>query len=711
MLKLKFYTFLFLYVWFVQGLLAQESFCKESTLPVNAKGDVNGDRIVDVRDIVYLVNATMGHPIDGYDEKVADINGDGVVDEADIAEISNIIMGRASEESLEWSSKSSIIIPTQPACALVNISGITSMPIKKGTDAHAWMEVWDMNGIYFKKRVIIDLQGNSSVHLEKKNFAVDFCEDEWIGDKTTDIKIGDWVTQDGFHFKSYYTSITKGECPVSYKLYDRFMGTKALTQRAPFMDYYTEEEIINAINGDDKKKKEAFSARCFPDGFPCIVYLNDQFYGVFSWQLKKHRDNYNLDRNKDNNIHLDGDLGAAEIWQGNIDWEHFEVRNPKPKKSKWTLMCQDGTIYDGDNPKELMGTDSEFYDENDVNCKNSAKTKEHIKELSKYMDEIKEFENKYKNAEEDEKSPALSTLKKEIEKRFSMEWMIDYLILNVFIENDDCVRKNWQWTTWGEIDGKMRWYANPYDLDHAFGVWASTAFSFSSPSKPTYGKVSITPARYVWEYYYDDMKSRYAELRRAGVISYETVWGLMKDWVDRVGADNYAKEVEKWPELPCNRDSYISSNWKYTGICYRSYVDGPSTNGWYKTKSFSLGAYTKYNYRCYQSLQDNNKGHIPDEENSTWWKDVTIKPGTYKAGEEVLDGRCNFYKFRALTDIIVSEDNSNNDRQDHIVGAPFGKFYSCYPYEGGTYDTVDRINEWIQEKIVLMDEQMNYIVK
>ena len=97
MLKLKFYTFLFLYVWFVQGLLAQESFCKESTLPVNAKGDVNGDRIVDVRDIVYLVNATMGHPIDGYDEKVADINGDGVVDEADIAEISNIIMGRASE--------------------------------------------------------------------------------------------------------------------------------------------------------------------------------------------------------------------------------------------------------------------------------------------------------------------------------------------------------------------------------------------------------------------------------------------------------------------------------------------------------------------------------------------------------------------------------------------------------------------------------------
>ena len=711
MSRLKLCIILFMCIWTVQGLFAQESISNENTLPVKAKGDVNGDRMVDAKDIVYVINATMGHPLNGYDEEAADLNGDGIVNEVDVVEISNIIMGKASDESLEWSSKSSIYIPTQPACALVNISGITSMPIKKGTDAHAWMEVWDMNGIYFKKRVIIDLQGNTSVSHVKKNFAVDFCEDEWIGDETTDIKIGDWVTQDGFHFKSYYTSITKGECPVGYKLYHKFLETKEQTHRAPFMDYYTEEEIIDAVNGDDDKKKEAFSARCFPDGFPCIVYLNDQFYGIFSWQLKKHRDNYNMDRNKVYNIHLDGDLGEAEIWQGKIKWGSFEVRNPKPKKSKWTLMCQDGTKYDGDDPKELMGTDSQFYDENDASCKNSAQTKEHVIALSKYMSEINEFETNYKNAASEEKSPALSTLKKEIEKRFSMEWMVDYLILNIFIQNGDCVRKNWQWTTWGEIDGKERWYPNPYDLDHAFGILATTAFRLYDPAKVTYGKGTNTPARYVWDYYFDDMKSRYAELRKAGVISYETVWGLMKDWVDRVGADNYVKEEEKWPETPCNRESNISSNWEDTRISYTSYFDGPSTNGWNKTKSFSSGEYTKYNYRCYQSLQDNNKGHIPDEENSTWWKDVTIKPGTYKAGEEVFDGRCNFYKFRALTDVVVSEDNSNNDRQDHIVGAPFEKFYSQYPYEGGVHDSVDRIDKWIQDKIVLMDKQMNYVGK
>ena len=107
------------------------------------------------------------------------------------------------------------------------------MPVKKNTNGHAWMEVWDGQGHYFKKRVIIDLNGDSSSKHEKKNFAVDFCEDEWIGEETTDIKIGEWVKQDGFHFKANHTSITKGECPVSYKLYDKFMETKPYYRRAP----------------------------------------------------------------------------------------------------------------------------------------------------------------------------------------------------------------------------------------------------------------------------------------------------------------------------------------------------------------------------------------------------------------------------------------------------------------------------------------------
>ena len=615
---------------------------------------------------------------------------------------SNAVMG--------LSDKSYINIPIQPACAMVNITGINSMPIKKETNAHAWMEVWDMRGVYFKKRVIIDLNGDSSTAKEKKNFSADFCEDEWVGDETTDIKIGNWVTQDGFHFMANYTSITKGECPVCYKLYDKFQETKPLHLRAPFMEYFEPDYITNIFSGDNEKLKEEFSARCHPDGFPCIVYLNGQFYGIYSWQLKKHRDNYHLGRNEIDNIHLDGVLGANEFWNQKISWASFEVRNPKPQKTKWTLMCQDGTIYDGNHPKELMGTDSKYYKESDVSCVKSAQTKAHIVGLSNSMREIEKYETLYKNSSAADKTVTLATLKSEIEKRFSMEWMIDYLVLQLFIQNGDCIRKNWQWTTWGEIDGNIKWYVNPYDLDHAFGVLATTAFTLNKPAKSTYGKGSQTPARYGWDYYFEDMKKRYKELRDAGVLSYETVWGIMKDWVDRVGNENYQQEAEKWPETPCNRDSHISGNWQYTGTSYISYFDG-NTNGWNKNTTYASGAYVKYNYRCYQSQKSSNKGHTPDEKDSEWWKDVSIKPGIYKTGDKVFDGRCNFYQFRALTDVTVSEDTESNDRQDHLTGAPFEKFYSQYLYEGGTHDSVERISNWIQEKIQLMDEQMGYKIQ
>ena len=605
-----------------------------------------------------------------------------------------------TDRSVGWSDSSKIIIPKQPRCAYINITGISAMPVKKNTNAHAWMEVWDGQGHYFKKRVIVDLNGDSSSKHEKKNFAVDFCEDEWIGDETTSIKIGEWVKQDGFHFKANHTSITKGECPVSYKLYDKFMETKPYYRRAPYMEYYTIEEIDSLIQKNDKD----ILARCWPDGFPCIVYLNGEYYGIYSWQLKKHRDNYNLGRNKTDNIHLEGYLGGNEIWKGNISWSRFEVRNPKPKKDKWTLLCQDGSVYDGDSPKELMGTDSPAYDETDESCRKSAEVKAHIVALSHYMSEIAVFETAYKNEE-----ISLEELKAEIEKRFSIEWIIDYVIFINVTGNSDSTQKNWQWVTWGDIDGQMKWYPNPYDFNSSFGVTATTGFANKEPRKEFIGLTGQTPARYVFLYFFDVLKARYAELRRANVISHNTIYGLFQDWTDRAGAENYQREAERWPNMPCNRDSWISDNWELTGSVFRTFQGKKSS--WSTSSTYSAGSYCKYKFRCYVSLKSGNKGNKPDAENSEWWQDVSVKAGTYKAGDLVFDGRSNFYEFRALKDIEVTQDNSNADRPDHLVGTPFGKFYPVYPYEGGTHDSLERINDWIQKEIAILDEMMGYKIE
>ena len=73
----------------------------------------------------------------------------------------------------DCSNQSKIFIPYQPSSVVVNITGIESMPTQKNVNLHAWIEVWDKEGIYFKKRIIIDGQGNTSIYHEKKNFAVE----------------------------------------------------------------------------------------------------------------------------------------------------------------------------------------------------------------------------------------------------------------------------------------------------------------------------------------------------------------------------------------------------------------------------------------------------------------------------------------------------------------------------------------------------------
>ena len=588
--------------------------------------------------------------------------------------------------------RDTIVIPEQPALAVLNISGIDALPVEKNVEKHAWVEVISdvADGIAFKKKTIVKLQGSTSTQFLKKGFSLEFCEDDWQGEETTNVKIGSWVMQDSYHFKAYYTSYTKGECPVAYKLYDKFMATKAEGHRAPFNDY----GIV-----DDE-------ARCYPDGFPCLVYLNRQFYGIYSWQLKKHRDNYHQKRNEADNIHLDGVIGAEQMWNGTVSWTSFEVRNPKPKSSKWTLLTQDGKAYDGDKPTELMGQDSPHYSSNNVSCVNTAQVKEHILSLSRYMSEISVYEDAYKQAAQDERDGALRALKAEIEKRFSVEYLLDYVILITFIQNGDGTAKNWQWLTWGDIDGTMKWYVCPYDLDNAFGVESTTAFKFSVPSAMIIGGVANTPARYIWNYYLDEIKSRYRELRMTGALSFETVWGLMEDWVGRIGEENYEREMLRWPETPANRDACISSAWTLTGREYLTYTDVPSN--WGTGPTYSSGALCKYKHRCYRSLQDANKGHLPDEPDSKWWEDVTVTARMYKAGETAYDGYVNFYEFRALDDIVVTMGDKPDGRPDALLGAPFEKIYSGCPHEGGVHDSPERIRQWIQEKIVAMDRLLDY---
>ena len=459
----------------------------------------------------------------------------------------------------DFSEMSSIKID-MPTCAKVNIytiSGIETVPNSKTSNKKCFMQFFDGCGIYFNKKVIVNAQGNSSLGDPKKNLAIDICNDDWIGEDTCSVRFGDWVPQDSFHLKAYYYDTFVGIPTIGYKLYDEIVKTRgiqddrtwkrALIPNAGLLPSVLENEAIS--------RRIDTGARCFPDGFPCILYFEGEFYGIFSWQLKKHRDNFAMDKKEANHIHLDGAISQSSFFlaNGNIDWDIWnykkddannlrdgiEIRNPK------SLICIDGSKYDFDsNAKELIGDDSELYDSKNKDMVRSAKVKKALVRASKYIPEILQFITDGKSIEE---------IKSKIEECFDVKSIIDYSIFTDITLNVDGLLKNWQWTTY---DG-IKWSVNPYDLDQTFGL------KMSEEAEPWIGHRSTStndPYGLVCKYYNKEITERYAELRDKGVLNTNHIVNMLNNWSLGVGLENYKLEQEKWTAK--RKDNiYRFANW------------------------------------------------------------------------------------------------------------------------------------------------------
>ena len=160
----------------------------------------------------------------------------------------------------------------EPRYAIINISGIDSMPTAKGVNEKAYFEMWDMQGNYFKKKVVMNAQGHTTIYLPKKSFACDFFDNDWNGDSFA-IKIGDWVSQDSFHFKAQYTDFFKGISIVAYKLIQEVWASRSPIYSNPWKKALL--STINITSGswnnngvNDLSIQKDTGAKCIPDAFP-----------------------------------------------------------------------------------------------------------------------------------------------------------------------------------------------------------------------------------------------------------------------------------------------------------------------------------------------------------------------------------------------------------------------------------------------------------
>ena len=585
---------------------------------------------------------------------------------------------------VDWSNADYVQISI-PRCAKINLHTDIMPTAKSGMgisgktcDIPCFMEFWDMQGNYFKIPILLSAQGNSSMIFVKKNLAIDLL----LQDKSDAfiVKFGDWVSQDGFHLKAYYTDFFRGVGAVSYALYEQMVKTLSIDKDRPYKTLYTSKYKDYDYGTSDSEtsldRNLDTGAKCFPQGFPVIVYQNGEFYGVYSWQLKKHRDNMHMNKKNVKHIHLDGTIDGGTIFGGTINWTAFEVRNPKNlyMQENHNIQGKDTTKYNGDFPYELMGTDSSLYDSGNKDQKNTTLVKQYIIDLSTRIGELNSAVAESKSDDE---------IKRLFEKYFDVSNLVDYILETNLIADGDGYSKNWQWTTY---DG-VKWFVNPYDHDGAFGAYHRGNY-ISPAMNYFYGNSKTTPVGWVYSYYKLELKNRWAELRKKGIFTTINIINLLTDWCSRIGYDNWKSEYKKWSESPCNRSSNINEEyWEH---------DYEYITTWNSTSAYSNTSIVKASDgKAYLSLTNSNVGINPVNDDGTNWKDVTYNAdATYNIGDMVCYGKDIYYKFKC--------------KKECVNQPPLIKFYKEYPYELGHFDSIYRVQKWIENRISYMDKLLEY---
>lgn len=419
----------------------------------------------------------------------------------------------------DFSKDTNIELPIPRIAAQVRIYA-PKLPNTKHDDIKAEIEYNDKDGNYFQKPVILNAQGNYSMSFYVKNMSIDINDG-------SEIKFGDFPSQDSFHLKKYYIDVFRGQCIVAYWLMEQVYKSHPIGEQYPYEHTLQNNSVADGLGS---VKKDFFSgAKCHPDGFPIVItWINtgtgkETQMGVYTWNLKKSKEVYYADKKKAENIILDGVIWNDTLFGGNIKWNRFEIRNPK------SLKDIDGNKYDGDNPKELSNTDTL-----------SKQVKDYIIRLSGCYADINS--NKTKET---------------FKKYFLVDFFIDYYVTSQVLYHADGFAKNWIWCTW---DGE-HWTPTLYDVDCIFGSGSSFVIP-NSDKENLFDKYVLG----LDEVFHEEITQRYIELRKLGIFTVNNIVGLLNNWLEKVGYDNIKTDLQIHDQTPSYRNSNVNKEyWEYVG--------------------------------------------------------------------------------------------------------------------------------------------------
>ena len=370
------------------------------------------------------------------------------------------------------------------------------------------------DGTSFDAYATIKVQGSSSKAYDKKNYTIKFYKDSTY-DKKLKVDFG-WGKESKYVMKANWVDFSQARNVVSCRLWGDIVKTR--------------NESAN-----QQRLAELKTNGGAIDGFPIAVYMNGEFYGLYTMNVPKDEWMFGM-----------GDSETEALLAAD-DWNHtdFTVLLDGFKENS------EGDLVSNDNGWELR-----YYGTEDT-------TGSHQWVTDSFNALISFCRN---NDGED--------FRNGISNHLDVDAAIDYMIFMYANFMRDNASKNMLWATY---DGKT-WIPTVYDQDGTFGQsWDGINFAKSNNNLPSIqnGRIEVginfgpsgnnVPKFILWDRIWNnftaEVLARYDELRQS-VLSTENMKAELKAFQDSIPESMFAEDLRVWQD---SRDYWWSVMKKQSG--------------------------------------------------------------------------------------------------------------------------------------------------
>jgi len=242
------------------------------------------------------------------------------------------------------------------------------------------------------------------------------------------------------------------------------------------------------------------------DGFPIKVYANGNYEGIYTWNIPKCAWQFGLDES--NTQHA---LLSAEFNDNGLTENQY---NPCNFNQPWGANEEYWSVEVGELSHEVV-------DSIDYGIIIPI-TNENISNLSTHLD---------------------------------IQSAIDYFIFQDVIGGIDGLAKNMLLVTY-DVN---KWYLSAYDMDSTFDLW----WEGGMMDNPTLYMPDDYLNQYsallflIWDYYWEDMVARYAELRKT-VLSVSSIMSKFEQFLTVADEDVRIEDTIAYPDIPAVTENTLS---------------------------------------------------------------------------------------------------------------------------------------------------------